>query len=91
MPTQSLIVEILAQAHVNLWDADIQKTRLQHTSLYLVTTQDLLWMLAAYKQLQELLKETTISSQLQKGNLHSLTGQSYPFAEYSQVYMGVTE
>lgn len=42
MPTQSLIVEILAQAHVNLWDADIQKARLQHTSLYLVTTQDLL-------------------------------------------------
>lgn len=48
-------------------------------------------MLAACKQLQELLEETTISSQLQKGNLHSLTGQSYPFAEYSQVYMGVTE
>lgn len=48
-------------------------------------------MQTAYKQLQELLEETTICSQLQKGNSHNLTGRSYPFAEYSQVYLSVTE
>lgn len=29
--------------NVNLWDVDIQRNRMHHTSLYLVTTRDLLW------------------------------------------------
>lgn len=34
---------LFPRTNVSLWHADIQRNRMQHTSLCLVTTQDLLW------------------------------------------------
>lgn len=64
---------------------------MQHASLYLAMTQDLPWCLHYTQAITGTAGGNNDYLAVSKRNVHSLTGQAYPFTEYSQVYMAVTE